>query len=298
MTWVKLDDLLPEHAKIADLSADAFRSWVFVLCLCSRLLTDGQVSEGQLSSARVTKRARRELVGCGLWHEREGGGIVVHDYLKYQPSKADVETRRKATRERMNRHRAHSNTVSDAVTDSVIDKLVTPSVTGLPIPSRSRPVPEEQDPTHTAAPDPDTSSTRVAPAQQQPLVEIPCPRDLELTEDQTCNLEMSLGIPKPAITYLVRRFVTKSMADPTDKRTLVVWRKCASVAVAGGWNNAKIREEYLRQPAHGLLEHERRQAAPKPKAPRLHRQPEPEPLSLEEHEKMLENAMQATSRRA
>ena len=94
MTWVKLDDGFADHPKIERLSADAFRAFVHSLCYSSRHLTDGHIPDAALQ--RIARRsAVRELEGCGLW-ERNGDGIVIHDYLEFQPSSAQIRQRRAA----------------------------------------------------------------------------------------------------------------------------------------------------------------------------------------------------------
>lgn len=91
MTWVKLDDALPEHQKLVDLSDRAFRVHITALCYCNRLLTDGHIKRGALRIVGASPRHVTELVAAGLWDANGAGGWIVHDYLDYQPSKADVE---------------------------------------------------------------------------------------------------------------------------------------------------------------------------------------------------------------
>jgi len=105
MTWVKLDDGFAEHAKV--LKAGPLAAWLHVsaLCYANRHLTDGLIPQAALSQlmsmnglsnkgrpVRVAGLAAR-LVRAGLW-ERDGGDYRIHDYLDYQPSRREVETRR------------------------------------------------------------------------------------------------------------------------------------------------------------------------------------------------------------
>ena len=89
-------------------------------------------------------------------------------------------------------------------------------------------------------------------------VKIPCPADLALTPEQRATLETAL-IPSHALEPLTLRFVSKAVADPTDKRTLASWRKCLAISVQSDWNNPRVRAEVGPKPP-GLVEHERRQA--------------------------------------
>ena len=70
---------------------------------------------------------------------------------------------------------------------------------------------------------------------------VPCPPAPEvLTPEQRATLETS-GIPGWAIEAIAADFAARYAADPDDRRTLVAWRKCASRAVSGDWNNPNRR---------------------------------------------------------
>lgn len=94
MAWVRLDDHVDEHPKIAALSDGAFRLWTNALCYANRSLTDGFIPAnmlGRMHSSGKVKTLAAELVRQGLWSIVDGGWRI-HDYLVYQPSKADVES--------------------------------------------------------------------------------------------------------------------------------------------------------------------------------------------------------------
>lgn len=73
---------------------------------------------------------------------------------------------------------------------------------------------------------------------------LPCPSDLRLTEPQRATLEAAL-IPADAIASLTREFIGKSLGDPSDKRTLAVWRKCLSTAISRSWNDPRTKSRFL-----------------------------------------------------
>lgn len=104
MSWIKLDDSLPDNAKIEGLSDRAFRLYVYGLCLCGRKLTDGTITNKDAmvlrSQAQATKRHVEELEAAGLW-VRENGHRVVNDYLDYNPTKAKALEDKEKARERM-----------------------------------------------------------------------------------------------------------------------------------------------------------------------------------------------------
>jgi hypothetical protein len=70
-------------------------------CMCHG--TEGDVDrefvEDQLPDARERTAAVDALVQSGLWAVKDHGWYV-NDFLKYNPSNADIEARRKADRER------------------------------------------------------------------------------------------------------------------------------------------------------------------------------------------------------
>lgn len=95
MTWAKLDDAFPNHPKVVELSDRLFRLHVTAICYCAKGLTDGEVPAGALRRLlRGTPRQAQALVDAGLW-EVNGDGWAVHDYLKYNPSSAQVEELRR-----------------------------------------------------------------------------------------------------------------------------------------------------------------------------------------------------------
>ena len=102
MSWIKIDDQFADHPKIVEAGPSA--AWLFIcgLCYAGRYLTDGFVTEKQ-----VPKMTDEDdpiglagiLVSVGLWHKVDGG-YQIHDYLQYNPSRADVEAQRQIVRRR------------------------------------------------------------------------------------------------------------------------------------------------------------------------------------------------------
>lgn len=112
MTWTKLPDDSSE--KLWDLSAGAFRLHVSGLVYANRNLTDGQVPASRLAALVPAYDPAHldELTAAGLWQPIDGGYQIV-DFLKDQPTRAQVEARRAAWTERQGRHRhAVTNGVS------------------------------------------------------------------------------------------------------------------------------------------------------------------------------------------
>src|SRR5207249_2516115 len=72
VTWVRIDDSMPDNPVMAGLSDAAFRAWVESLCYCSRNLTDGYVP-GRIAAQRWSPKAVDELVTAGRWEALEHG---------------------------------------------------------------------------------------------------------------------------------------------------------------------------------------------------------------------------------
>jgi hypothetical protein len=103
MSWVKLDDTFPEHPKLIAAGPLAGWLWVVGLAYCTRHLTDGIIPAavvprlvGDTIATRTRQRCVTTLVRVGLWKRDTNGDIRVHDYLDYQPSRAEVLRMRQA----------------------------------------------------------------------------------------------------------------------------------------------------------------------------------------------------------
>lgn len=105
MTWFKVDDGWWSHPKVIPLECSDPRSiWVTAGSWCAQHLTDGYLPEYALKMitdlrGSKLKAACDDLVEAGLWR-RAPGGYQFHDWEKYQPSRAEIEKRREADRER------------------------------------------------------------------------------------------------------------------------------------------------------------------------------------------------------
>lgn len=94
MTWVRLDDAMPDHPKIDGLTDRAFRWLIRSWCHAARYHTDGHLPASY--TKRVPPRVRDELLDAGLWHQNGSNGLEVHDFLAYNPSQETIaEARRK-----------------------------------------------------------------------------------------------------------------------------------------------------------------------------------------------------------
>lgn len=101
MVWAKVDDQFTDHEKVVGLSLAAKGLWLCGLVYSARRLTDGFVSESVVAREAYDAQTdgldwvalANELVNARLWDEVEGG-YRIHDYLDYNPSRAEVEADR------------------------------------------------------------------------------------------------------------------------------------------------------------------------------------------------------------
>ena len=122
--YLLIDDGFGEHPKIVALTDKAFRLHLTALVWCARNLTDGLISPlgMRISSANASlerpNRVVQQLVSSGLW-EPNGDGWRIHHYLEYNPSRAELQDKRKQARERQRRYRQPGNASPSRVTPRV-----------------------------------------------------------------------------------------------------------------------------------------------------------------------------------
>lgn len=113
MAWVKLDTGIFRNPKVVTVSADAKLLYVAGICYAGDNLTDGMIPANALpilaaeATIRNIKRAVSELVSAGLWIAKENG-YEVHDYLEHNSRSGDVQAKRDAAKERMQRNRSQN----------------------------------------------------------------------------------------------------------------------------------------------------------------------------------------------
>lgn len=123
MTWVKLDDSLPEDPRWDIAGAAGLGLHVAALAYCNRNLTDGLVS---LSRARRliecgnSDDVIERLVAAGFW-ERDGDDVRLVDFLDDQPSAEKVREVRAAKAARQARWVEKQRASRDASADGSAD---------------------------------------------------------------------------------------------------------------------------------------------------------------------------------
>src|SRR5437879_5620447 len=118
MAW--LDYTFHSHPKIAAIPNSA--AGVFAKCIsyCSANLTDGFVPAKVAAGWQPKGRQTAALCRVGLITEVPGG-FQVRDYLSYNPSKADVEEKRRKAREKKRQQREASQGDKTGSAESVAE---------------------------------------------------------------------------------------------------------------------------------------------------------------------------------
>ncbi len=124
MGWARFDDQYTDNPKILEAGPWAELLDMRAIIYCARMETDGLISRAALKriSHGIPKAAERVtmLLEVGRWTVNEGGGWWIHDYLAYNPSKAQRAAERARGRERVAKHR--SSTGGNAVTNAYQSK--------------------------------------------------------------------------------------------------------------------------------------------------------------------------------
>lgn len=159
MSWLRVDDLLPDHPKadgleracgddVALLGA-AWMCWLHLGCDCARRRTDGRFTIARAQRAvrlpaELVERAVAALFAAGLL-ERTVDGYAFHDWADYQPTRAQLDEERAAKTERQRRWResrarvdASTAPSTDASTRRLRDATVDASTGASTAPSRQR----------------------------------------------------------------------------------------------------------------------------------------------------------------
>lgn len=121
MGWLKVDDRFRTNPKVVSAGAEGLALDVAGMCFCAENETDGFIPYAVVPSlfpVRQPYKVAQRLVDLNRWAIADGG-FWVHDYLKYNPSHAELEKKRAATQQRVNDWRnARRNSVTSAVTNA------------------------------------------------------------------------------------------------------------------------------------------------------------------------------------
>ena len=145
MTWIRIDDNLPDHPKLIGLPDNAFRLYISLLCYSSRYLTDGFIpspAADRLGHLGVFG----ELTIAGLIQPLDGGWQI-ENYEEYQSTKAEVEIVKARNRERTQKWR-EKNKGNASVTRNQQESNTVVTVPHTPTPTHTHTPNIVNDPVH------------------------------------------------------------------------------------------------------------------------------------------------------
>lgn len=106
--WFKIDDGFWSHPKTLQLSDGAQALWMRAGSWSMHHLTDGFIPDFALPILSAKPRYVNELRAVSLWFRTEDGNQF-HDWIKYQPTREQVEADRHAAAERKRKSREKSH---------------------------------------------------------------------------------------------------------------------------------------------------------------------------------------------
>lgn len=185
MPWVRIDEHLPDNAKFAELGDYApLCGWLYItaLCYCNRQMTDGLIPKWHITRIAnfdhiqmetggveglfgtledITPKSLADLlVQAGLWEETGDDHYKIHDYLQYQPSKAQIVAE-KAARQASGQAggQASAQARAQAKSKQILKQNSTPSPSPSPYPGSVTVTGSVKDGGETAVSTPTTKKT-------------------------------------------------------------------------------------------------------------------------------------------
>lgn len=112
MSWAKFDDRYHDNPKINaawNLDRSSVGLHAMSITFCSMHETDGLVPptwlQQKIPNAKQRNRAVDALIAAGLYEAVGDGRFIVHDYLDFNPSSAQLQERRRKDSERKRKPR-------------------------------------------------------------------------------------------------------------------------------------------------------------------------------------------------
>jgi len=165
MTWFKVDDNLCFHPKVLAAGNGAMGGWIRLGAHCSQHETDG-FATALVVNAIFSVADLAAIMSTGMLVALPDGRYEMHDYLKYNPSKAELAAKRAHWAERRGQDRRRvSHVVSHSDTTSDTRECLTERLTKTP----GRDLSLRSDPDPESDPDPD-SHRESAPRLKRALV--------------------------------------------------------------------------------------------------------------------------------
>lgn len=159
MVWFKVDDTLAQSRKVLSIPrphrAAAMGLWALAGAWSAGEEQDGHVPGYMVDELAGTDESAAWLVASGLWDEVDDG-YRFRSWAEYQPTRADLDAKRDAERQRKAAWRARRAAGTDAKTADDVPELSRRDTAGTPTGVRessalTRPDPTRPDPTPTSS---------------------------------------------------------------------------------------------------------------------------------------------------
>lgn len=142
MAWARFDDRFHGNPKVLGVwhtCPEAIGLYVMSVTYCSQQETDGEVPDWFIQTLVASKAQRSKLTGAlenaGLFSPTPAG-FEINDYLDFNPSKAQLEAKRQAQKERRLRAKGQHRDDSVPARDQHADVAVIPPDPTRPDPTR------------------------------------------------------------------------------------------------------------------------------------------------------------------
>jgi hypothetical protein len=122
MPYARLDDRFHLHPTVVQMGNACAGVYARAISYCAAHLTDGEIPAVILQQFADNKRQIQKLVELGCIEERSDSYYLV-DFLRHNDSRADVEKRRRESRERTRRWRDGKQQAAGVVCDASRDAL-------------------------------------------------------------------------------------------------------------------------------------------------------------------------------
>lgn len=119
MTWFKVDDRVTFHRKTLEAGNAAMGAWMRLGAWAAGYETDGVIPVAVLMQI-ATGEEVAALCDAGFLKTLPDGSVEMHDFLKYNPSRAELDAQRASYADRQKRHReTRESRVVSRVTERV-----------------------------------------------------------------------------------------------------------------------------------------------------------------------------------
>ncbi len=232
MTWFRIDDKFAEHPKVRRLAKDrvpAVGVWTLCGVWCADNLGDGFVPTEVVRRYDPRLKHARRLVEVGLWHETEQEGefgFEFHQWSEHQPTRAEVEEKRRKTAKKVADWRAKraAQKATEAEQDDTGNPGCNPVTEVVSNPPRNpAPDPTRPDPTRTS-PKGEVRTTPSLRSGEPRKRATRIPEDFAITDDMAAWAHEHTPLVRRSETDNFRDYWAGATKNATKLDWVATWR--------------------------------------------------------------------------